>query len=422
MFIEFFEKYGFILELGIVITIFTLSLEKRKKFYIHALFPIIISFLIMFIFKQFFPDNLYTRMSLFISLFLVSIYGIHRSFNVTLLGAIYCAVGANAAQHGIYTTASLLLVLSGNFNDILITNIIYVGFTTVSYISIYFIFAKNFKKFEISKMENKNVIILGVILLIFTTIISAFKKEYIPSTTLLPFVLLSIYDIFLCLFTLALQYNISKGDMMKEESKILEHLLVIQKKQMEISKHNIDLINVKYHDMKHYISNINDRLSEQEIEELDEMIGIYNKSLITGNEALDILLMEKSLLYEKNKVTLDCIADGNSLRNVSFSDIYSLFGNALDNAFEAVMQIENPNKRIIGIHIKEVMGFASIHIQNNFIGIIKWDNDLPITTKKNKDFHGFGTKSIKMIVDKYKGTISYYIENNVFNLDIILPI
>ena len=49
---------------------------------------------------------------------------------------------------------------------------------------------------------------------------------------------------------------------------------------------------------------------------------------------------------------------------------------------------------------------------------------MPWTTlsKRSRDYHGFGLKSICMIVDKYKGDVSVRTENNVFNLNIVLPI
>lgn len=290
------------------------------------------------------------------------------------------------------------------------------------YVISYLFFARRLSKIDVNKTKSKNVLLLSISFIMLTTIISAIIKENTESVTHLTFLLLAIYDIFLCVYTLIILYSITKSDIMKEESRILEHLLIKQKEQMEIAKHNIDVINIKVHDMKHYISNINNKLTHDEIEKLNKIVDVYNKALKTGNEALDVLLMEKSLIFERRNVILDCIADGNSLRNMSFSDIYSLFGNSLDNAFEAVKQIEDIDKRIISINIKEIMGFVSIHIQNNFEGTIIWEKDLPITTKSNTDFHGFGVKSIKMIVEKYKGTMSIHIDKNIFNLDIILPI
>ena len=46
---------------------------------------------------------------------------------------------------------------------------------------------------------------------------------------------------------------------------------------------------------------------------------------------------------------------------------------------------------------------------------------LPITTKNEQNYHGFGMLSIRHIVEKYGGTMSVRTDQNLFRLDILLP-
>lgn len=46
-------------------------------------------------------------------------------------------------------------------------------------------------------------------------------------------------------------------------------------------------------------------------------------------------------------------------------------------------------------------------------------NNQIITSKKDKINHGFGLKSIQLITNKYNGSLSLKIDNNIFILDII---
>lgn len=97
-----------------------------------------------------------------------------------------------------------------------------------------------------------------------------------------------------------------------------------------------------------------------------------------------------------------------------------MFGNILDNAIEAVYKLKNNEKRQINIVIKNVYSLISITVENYYEGNIVLDkNGLPITTKDNKDFHGFGMKSIKMIVDKYHGDMNITKRNDIFSLNIL---
>lgn len=55
----------------------------------------------------------------------------------------------------------------------------------------------------------------------------------------------------------------------------------------------------------------------------------------TGNDALDAILSEKGLACEQGGIAFRCMADGAAVGFMAPTDIYSLFGNALDNAIEA---------------------------------------------------------------------------------------
>jgi sensor histidine kinase regulating citrate/malate metabolism len=205
-----------------------------------------------------------------------------------------------------------------------------------------------------------------------------------------------------------------------KELATLEQMLVLQKKQLRSSKHTFELFNVKFHDMKHQLSQLEGRISSEEIGELNEIISMFDINLRTGNEALDIILFEKAYACAKYNIKINCIADGNILSFMRSSDIYSLFGNALDNSIEAVQNIDSDNKTI-SIHIKKNMNMVSIHLENQYQGNINMFDDLPQTTKADKNYHGFGMKSIKMIVEKYGGILSIDTKNNLFQLNILIP-
>ena len=48
-------------------------------------------------------------------------------------------------------------------------------------------------------------------------------------------------------------------------------------------------------------------------------------------------------------------------------------------------------------------------------------NGWPVTTKADKDYHGFGLKSIQYSVEKYKGSVVVDTKDNWFDLKILLP-
>ena len=148
---------------------------------------------------------------------------------------------------------------------------------------------------------------------------------------------------------------------------------------------------------------------------------IYDSILKTGNEILDTVLTEKSLLCNQNGVKLSCIADGGLLSFMDAVDLYTLFGNALDNAIEAVLPLPE-EERMIDLQVRQKAGQILIHITNRFAGSLEVGEDLPKTSKEDTGHHGFGPKSIRAVVEQYGGILNWNATDLLFTLRITIPI
>jgi len=173
--------------------------------------------------------------------------------------------------------------------------------------------------------------------------------------------------------------------------------------------------------LKHQILALRQHVTTDEekrsLDELENQIMFLDSNVRTGNEALDAVLAEKKLLCEQKKIVFSYIVDGQKLSFMDSLDVYSLFGNAIDNAMEALEQAPE-EKRVITITVKEKDHILGIHIENYCPHLIQWEDGLPLTTKGNEDLHGFGTKSIRYIANKYHGNVAFKVENGVFSLNL----
>ena len=142
----------------------------------------------------------------------------------------------------------------------------------------------------------------------------------------------------------------------------------------------------------------------------------------SGNDALDTILTEKSLLCEGRSIEFTCIADGSCLDGIGAVDLYTLFGNALDNAIEATEQLPDPDDRMIFLRVERQGAFARIFLENTCAGTVELVDGLPTTSKDDDRFHGFGLKSIQMIVDRLGGNMVITPTEGRFSLSILLPI
>ena len=103
-------------------------------------------------------------------------------------------------------------------------------------------------------------------------------------------------------------------------------------------------------------------------------------------------------------------------------DLYILLGNALDNAVECLTAIPEMEKRFLSINIRRKGGLALLCLRNYCDHALNFEQGLPVTTKAEKAEHGYGTRSIREIAEKYNGQMSVKVEQNIFTLNILLPI
>ena len=225
-----------------------------------------------------------------------------------------------------------------------------------------------------------------------------------------------------CITNLSLLFGIFDSGNYRYELEIARQLNEKRKEQYEISRETIEVINTKCHDLKKMISSAFMKEGiESEIGEISKKLDIYDSIVVTDNKALDLVLTEKSLYCENNDIKLTVIADGAKLNFLSDMDVYSLFGNILDNAVEAVMKVEQ-QKRHISLSVVGTERLVKIHSDNYFdtSESVRIVGGMPVTTKDDKRNHGYGILSMKRVVERYNGALDISVDDDVFNLDIVM--
>lgn len=188
---------------------------------------------------------------------------------------------------------------------------------------------------------------------------------------------------------------------------------------------SIDIVNRKYHDLKHQIAVLRaEEDSAKRLAFLDEMeseIKMYEAQNKTGNSVVDTILTGKSITCQKHNIKLTCVADGKLLNFMHVMDICTILGNALDNAIECEIQIEEEEKRLIHVEVLSKKDFIVLRFENYFEGNLQIEDNLLATTKANKEYHGYGIKSIKFTAKKYDGWVTINKKGNWFVLNVVIP-
>ena len=211
----------------------------------------------------------------------------------------------------------------------------------------------------------------------------------------------------------------------RKELEAMQNVLQNQYLQYKQSKESIDLINYRYHDLKHQIaflrSESDPKKREAFLDRMEDEIRQYEAQNKTGNSVLDTVLTTKSLYCAKNGITFTCVADGTLLSFMDVTDICSIFGNALDNAIECEMKIPEQEKRLIHVTLSRQKSFLILRFENYYEDALSYEEGHLVTTKKEKSCHGYGLKSIRYTVNKYDGAVSINTQENWFDLKILIP-
>ena len=205
--------------------------------------------------------------------------------------------------------------------------------------------------------------------------------------------------------------------------------------QMRLEKLSFKRIEESYnrtrelrHDLKNHIftlKGIAENGSKEELlDYLEKMTDAVEEATyisMSKNTAVDAVLNEKLIYAQKNQISTQF--DINPLENTKTSsmDICTILSNALDNAVEACLKIENVKDRYVDLKINDVESEMIISVKNPSLYAPKRRAGAYISAKKDKEHHGLGLKSIKRTVDKYNGDMLVKYENGVFALVISLP-
>ena len=213
-------------------------------------------------------------------------------------------------------------------------------------------------------------------------------------------------------------------DSFRHENRTMHDFISNKMRYYEMSHDGIVNLQTKCHDLKHQIASIRSEAGKASFEghlnELENSINEYSTVIDCGNKTVDIVLTEKNILCLPHQIKFSYMIDGSLFDFLSEREIYSLFGNALDNALEAAMHVSDPSQRLITLKSNARSGLVVLQVENTFEGERTADENGLFPTTKSGSGHGFGLRSIRHIVEKHQGSMSVRVQDGLFKLSVIL--
>ena len=246
--------------------------------------------------------------------FLFTLVILRVCFEVPFKVLLFFGTGAYAFQNLCYRTASILELtgvvgaIGGRIGYGWADLAVHVGVFLVAAVIFWFSFVRKVRKQGMEHLYSWNVLLLSLVTLIITIGFCSVTNSYgwmSPQLSLVNYCFAIVGNIFI----LWIQSGMLERVALKSDIETVRNLWQQDKRQYEIAKETIDLINIKCHDMKHKIRALNAEsgLSTEEAAEVEKCISIYDARVSTGCEPIDVLLTEKSLICNRNDIVLSCV-------------------------------------------------------------------------------------------------------------------
>lgn len=186
-------------------------------------------------------------------------------------------------------------------------------------------------------------------------------------------------------------------------------------------------INKVQKDFRSFFLHVKDYIAKGEYEALNEKVKSFSYFLpelsiqkYCGIVEVNTLLNYYSGIFKEAGIPFICDLRIASLKLESPLYLCLLLGNALDNALEATLRMDDGDK-FISLEGKLMKNdFLVFRISNSFNGQIEKNAEGRIVTHKRTEGHGIGLSSIKEIAKEHKGWISYDYDEKVFNLKVMI--
>lgn len=175
------------------------------------------------------------------------------------------------------------------------------------------------------------------------------------------------------------------------------------------------------HNLKNILINVRSYIEIGEYDRLDKYVAGFQEKvqppalIDNGMPFIDAVLSAK--MAEHTEIPFEVDIKMLTLEHIKQPQIAFILACALDNAIEACEKSQNP---FIHVYIGQQGKMISIVILNAAEQPINAVGDTLLTTKDDKEAHGYGVKSMSQMAAQMHGMLTWSCEHQVFRLSVLL--
>ena len=227
------------------------------------------------------------------------------------------------------------------------------------------------------------------------------------------------------LYSIFLTLNLAiKNILSDRQNRELQSFMYMQKQQYDYQLQQSVAVRRFKHDLVNHIGVVRELLNEKKTEEAKAYIDtiwniqdVFDLKIHTGDSFLDIIVNYYSYLSVKENIEFAVRGKLTEKMPLEMFDITTLLGNILQNAFEAAIKADVPRIRVELVEHKEEI---FVVVSNSVAKRVNTKADFFMTSKEDKENHGFGLKNIAATVEKYHGEC--YMESILENREVLFQI
>ena len=182
------------------------------------------------------------------------------------------------------------------------------------------------------------------------------------------------------------------------------------------------------HDFNNHISCIDMLLQLDNVDKARDYIQKLTQSsqpqtvsVHIGNDIADAIVNQKMFRAKKDSIKMEVEGTLPVQLKIEDVDLCAILSNSLDNAIEAACQVEDIQQRKIRLEIIEQGHQVWIKVINSVKSNTLYKGELK-TTKKDKERHGIGMRSMQVSTERYKGKLQWSCDGSIFTLKIMFPL
>lgn len=194
-------------------------------------------------------------------------------------------------------------------------------------------------------------------------------------------------------------------------------------KELEAWRQSGRELSVLRHDMRHYLRGlaalIEEGHTDEALERIDALCETNDRTAVRrycANETVNIALLSLSADINAHGITADLRAAVPETVHVGDVDLFSVVSNALDNAIAAASTAPE-GKRFVDLDLRYEDGQLLLLVSNTFGRAPHMVDGMPVAQHTG---HGFGTKSIKLAVERMNGNCQFRINGDRFELRAVM--